>query len=238
MSPVMREGYVSLSEASEIFEAALFAGMPDADQVRQLRAEGYDVRSGTERNIAISELWRQVDAKKLQPFAIGTRRGRQNLVPLENTEAIPFLRNPRGRTFAFLRPGSPYFMQLAQQLGTDLSKVHVAFDRKQVQKVAKTCVAARRRRGRASGSTRGRPSKYLAPAPVIRELVEQGKWSPLSSVKELAARVNRRLAGARPVSEDTVTIALDYLYESSRDRRFQRIKRAARAMTLLVADRL
>ena len=229
MNAALPEGYVPLREASDIFEAALFAGEPDQDQVRQLRAEGYDVRSGTERKIAISEMWRQVDAGKLQPFAFGAKpRGRPKLVSLENTEAIPFLRNPRVGTFAFLRPASSYFMQFSQQFGTELSKVYVAFDRKQVQRAAKTCVAARRRRAKASGSMRGRPPKYLTLIPLIREVIENRQWTPLSSMKDLTARINRKLSGAQRASEDTVTLAFDHLYEATRDRRFMRIKRLAR----------
>jgi hypothetical protein len=63
--------------------------------------------------------------------------------------------------------------------------------------------------------------------PAIQKLVDDEKWNTTMSLKTLAQLVNRCLETDKTISEETVTRALDKLYEVTGDRRFQRIHRRA-----------
>jgi hypothetical protein len=63
--------------------------------------------------------------------------------------------------------------------------------------------------------------------PVIRKLLNEKEWNATMSLKMLAQKVNRCVDTDKPISEETVTRALDQLYEATGDRQFQRIHRRA-----------
>jgi hypothetical protein len=61
---------------------------------------------------------------------------------------------------------------------------------------------------------------------VIKDVVERRKWNSTMAMKALTREVNRAGKWPQPVSQDTVTRALDLLYEQTYDRRFARVRRA------------
>jgi hypothetical protein len=62
-----------------------------------------------------------------------------------------------------------------------------------------------------------------------REVIEEGLWNPTMPLIALARQVERSNRwGEKVPSEDSVTRALDQIYEETRDRRFQRAAKAAR----------
>jgi hypothetical protein len=63
--------------------------------------------------------------------------------------------------------------------------------------------------------------------PVIRNLLDNRKWDASMSLKALAQQVNRYVDTDKSISEETITRALDQLYEETGDRQFQRIHRRA-----------
>jgi hypothetical protein len=59
----------------------------------------------------------------------------------------------------------------------------------------------------------------------VRELIENGKFSPLQRLKALTQLVNRTMKWEKPVSDDTVARVLDHIYQQTQDRRFQRVRK-------------
>jgi hypothetical protein len=111
--------------------------------------------------------------------------------------------------------------------GRDLSGVVLAFQEEDVQKLAGK-LKRRRRTATAAPSgkkPRGRPSRQELVSPIIRELIESRKWSPLSSMKALTLLVQRSGAWDPPVSEETVGRAVDLLHQETDDRRFERVRK-------------
>jgi hypothetical protein len=60
---------------------------------------------------------------------------------------------------------------------------------------------------------------------IVLEIVENGKFVPLNSLKALTQLVNRKRKFEPPVSDDTVARVLDRIYQKTNDRRFQRVRR-------------
>ena len=110
--------------------------------------------------------------------------------------------------------------------GRDLSTVELGVNERQVHKLARTTVLRARRR-KQSDRPQGRPSLVFKIEPVIREIVDSGKWSADKSQKELALLVNRKVDDR--VSASTVTRVLDAIYLENEDRRFQRIGRITKS---------
>jgi hypothetical protein len=63
---------------------------------------------------------------------------------------------------------------------------------------------------------------------VIKDVIERRKWNATMAMKALTREVNRAGKWSQPVSQDTVTRALDRLYEQTDERRFDRIRRSRR----------
>jgi len=143
------------------------------------------------------------------------------------TKEIPVLRSARGRDFAFLRHGrGNVYNQLTGWFGPDLSQVLVVFRQRDIKRLARTRVRARRRRASTAKSKDvGRPSLQVVVKPLIREVVDKRRWSAEQSQKALTVQVNRLLPDRERVSQATVTRALDDLYTETRDRRLERLPR-------------
>jgi hypothetical protein len=138
---------------------------------------------------------------------------------------IPLLKSLAVADFTYLRPSHFLFARYQGLFGRDLSKVELGVNERQVHKLARATVLRARRR-KQSDKPRGRPSLVSKVDPVIREIVDSGKWSANKSQKELALLVRRKVEG---VSASTVTRVLDAIYLESEDRRFQRIGRITKS---------
>jgi hypothetical protein len=224
VSTLLPDGLVTLREAADMIAQSKYAGLPDPEIVTKLRELRIDVADGTAIDDATNELWKAVDAGRLRPLAVGGRPRKVVSLRTINTREIVALRSPRGRAFTFLRPRHPLYKQFTAWFGLDLADVALAFRQREVEKLARTLL--RRRRKAADAKTRrGRPSRLTVVGIAINEVLASGKWSPEKSLKALTQRVNRRRSTDRAISEDTVTRALDHLYEETGDRRFQRLAR-------------
>jgi hypothetical protein len=227
MTTVIPVGYVTILQAAEMLLPATHGGLPDLLEITELRATGIDVRDGRANDRIIAEIWNAVDIGKLRPVAIGGQPRRIVRLDSNLTKEIPALRNPRGRGFSYLRAGRPAFQQLTAWFGPDLSKVVVAFREKEVGKLGQALMRTRRRKLDAEGTQKriGRPSRLVEVERAIREVVEKGKWHPLHGVKALAKEANRFGKWDKPASDETVARALDRLFETLGDRRFQRVRK-------------
>jgi hypothetical protein len=204
----------------------------------ELRVSGHHVADGVAIDAAISQLWKAVDRGKLQPFVVGPgRRPRLKLSP-EMSTGIPVLRTPRGQDFHFLRPGNRYHKQLVDWFGPDLSRVLVVFREVEVTKLARGLLGARRRRERSGGKKKGRPSRRAEVEALIRDLIDERRWSPTQLIKTLSSLVNRRAKWDKLVSDDTVARCLDDLHADTGDRRFERVRRRAKARSVKPTSKL
>jgi hypothetical protein len=232
MNAVLPIGYVTLLEAAEMLLPAMYAGVPDLPIVASLRQEGVDVKEGSAMDRAIVELWKAVDKDTLRSVAIGGRPRRVVRLDPKFTKAVPTLRSPRGRGFTLLRQSNPAYHELATWFGPLLHRATLAFRVTEVQKLARRLMRARRTAQKKDGQKkpRGRPSRILIVQPTISDLVAQRKWASTMGMKALTREVNRAGKWSQPVSQDTVTRALDLLYEQTHDRRFERVRNTRRPL--------
>jgi hypothetical protein len=240
MTRLVPVGYLTFREAVIRIEDAMFAGVLDRVVITKHRQSGDDVADGEANQHAVSELWKGVDARKLQPVAFGGYPRRKVKLTAEQTKGIPALR--RCGDFSFLRPRNPLYRQLVAWFGLDLANVTLAFQERELEKF---CGLLRRNRRRTIGSDKipsGRRSLQVEVVPIIRDLIATEKWTTAQSLKSLTQKVNQKLWTTaqssksetqkvnqkldRPVSEDTVTRRLDQLYEDTGDRSFQRRRRS------------
>jgi hypothetical protein len=115
---------------------------------------------------------------------------------------------------------------LVAQFGPNLGSICLAFREQDVRKWARSLLRARRRSASNVGKPAvGRPSRKVAVMPVIQRLVSDQKWNATMSVKTLTQLVNRSFDKEKPISEETVTRALNELFRETGDRAFQRIVR-------------
>jgi hypothetical protein len=232
MNAVLPIGYVTLLEAAEILLPAMYAGAPDLPIVTSLRQEGIDVNDGSAMDRAVVELWKAVDKDTLRSVAIGGRPRRVVRLDPKFTKAVPTLRSPRGRGFTLLRQSNPAYHELATWFGPLLHRATLAFRVTEVQKLARRLMRARRTAQKKDGQKkpRGRPSRILIVQPTISDLVAQRKWASTMGMKALTREVNRAGKWSQPVSQDTVTRALDLLYEQTHDRGFERVRNTRRPL--------
>ncbi len=233
MTAVLPIGYVTVLEAAEMLRRAMYSGVPDLPIVTRLRQEGIDVKDGPAIDRAVAELWKAVDKHTLRSMAIGGRPRRIVRLDPNLTKAVPILRDPRGRGFAFLRQSNPAYQELAAWFGSLLPAATVAFRVTDVQKLARRLMRARRATQKTDGQKRPRGRSPLIPIvkPVISDVVDRRKWNPTMAMKALTREVNRAGKWSQRISEDTITRALDLLYEQTHDRRFERVRHTRRLRT-------
>jgi len=222
--------YLSRQEAIEVIAAAKFAGVPDRGAVIEARQKGVDAADGPANDEAIAELWRAVDEGTLEVIAHGPGDRWLKMSP-EETGQVPLLRAPRGGDFTFLKPGNPFHDIAVSKFGSRLGLVSLMFPKLQVEKVAR--LTRRRRRqslARSTGNhTAKQPSRKELVLSIVRKMIEDGRWNPTISLIALTRLVERSNNwGQKVPSEDSVTGALDQIYEETRDRRFQRTRRRPR----------
>ena len=161
----------------------------------------------------------------MEVFAVGPN---VQLLRMEGCliEQVPWLRNPRGGDFTYSRPGTTAHAKLVAQFGANLGSIYSAFREQDVKKWAQSLLRRRRRSVSIVGKPPvGRPSRQALVMPVIRKLVGDQKWNATMTVKTLTQLVNRDVKPVKLFSEETVTRALDQLYQETNDRAFQRIVR-------------
>jgi hypothetical protein len=233
MTTVLPIGYVTILEAAEILQPAMYAGVPNLPMVTKLHQEGIDVNDGPAIDRAIAELWKAVDKGTLRSMAIGGGPRRVVRLDARFTRGVPALRDPRGRGFTLLRQSNPAYHELATWFGPLLHSATLAFRMTEVQKLARRLMRARRIAQKTDGQKklRGRTPLIAVVQPVIRDVVARRKWNPTMAMKALTREVNRAGKWPQPVSQDTVTRALDLLYEQTSDRRFDRVHRTRRPPT-------
>ncbi len=229
MSRLVPDGFLTIRQAADELTVAIYSGISDQPKVKTLKEEGYDVADGKAIDDAISMLWTAVDRGNVHPFLVGPKHQTPFKVPAGMTEGIPLLRNARGGDFNFLRPGRRIHYQLVEWFGPDLSQVSVVFRAREITRLARSLLKARRRKTASTIARRvGRPSRQVEVKRTIREIIDQGRWCPKRSLKALTAEVNRRCRDSDPISVDAVTRALDALFSEARDRRFERLPRSER----------
>jgi hypothetical protein len=231
MTAVLPVGYVTILEAAEMLRPAMYAGVPDLPIVTKLRQEGIEVNDGPAIDRAIAELWKAVDKGALRSMAIGGRPRRVVRLDARFTRGVPALRNPRGRGFTLLRQSNPAYHELAIWFGTLLHEAALAFRVTDVLKLARRLIRTRRTSRETDGQKkpRGRSPVTAIVQTVINDVVIRQKWNPTMAMKALTREVNRAGKWPQLVSEDTVTRALDLLYEQTDDRRFERVRHTRRA---------
>jgi hypothetical protein len=226
MTAVVPNGYVTILEAADVLSRAMYAGVPDLSVVSQLRKEDLKVRDGQARHRAITEIWKGVDEGRLQILAIGGRPRKIVRLHPELTKNSPGLRSPRGRGFTLLRRSNFAYHDLVSWFGPLLHQAVLAFEETEVQKLARRLMRARRIAQKADGqkNRRGRPSRMAVVQSVIGDLVIKKKWNPTLGMKMLTREANRAGKWPQPVSQDTVSRALDLLHDQTNDRRFERVR--------------
>jgi hypothetical protein len=231
MTAVLPVGYVTILEAAEMLQPAMYAGVPDLPIVTELRQEGIEVNDGPAIDRAVAELWKAVDKGALRSMAIGGRPRRVVRLDAQFTRGVPALRNPRGRGFTLLRQSNPAYHELATWLGPLLHRATLAFRVTDVLKLARRLMRTRRTARKTDGQKkpRGRSPLIAIVQPVISDVVARRKWNPTMAMKALTREVNRAGKWPQLVSQDTVTRALDLLYEQTDDRRFERVRHTRRA---------
>jgi len=231
MTTVLPIGYVTLLEAAEMLQPAMHAGLPDSSRVAEFRQKGLAVSDGPARDRAIAELWKAVDKDSLRSWAIGGSPRRIVRLDAHFTKSVPLLRSPRGRGLTFLRPSNPAFHELSRAFGGPFHGATLIFQASDVQKLGRRLMRTRRTARRADGQKkgRGRPSLIATVQSVIRDVTNRKKWDATMSMKALTREVNRAGRGQQPASQDTVTRALDGLFEQSGDRRFERVRKPRRS---------
>lgn len=227
MSRIVPDGFVTISQAIDELVTAVYSGIPDRPIVRELKEKGSDVMDGEAHRCVNETLWDAVDRGSIEAFVVGPRCPTPFRLSAKMTEGIPMLRSARGRDFAFLRPSRGYlYNQLTSWFGSDLSQVLVVFRQRDINRLARTRLRARRRKAStAKNQNVGRPSRQIRIKPLIRQVADKGRWSSKQSQKALTVHVNRLLCDSERVSQATVTRALDDLYAETRDRRFERLPR-------------
>lgn len=229
MTDILPNGYVTILQAVEILQPSKFGGVPDRAAVTRVRQMmGMNASDGSARNSAIAEIWEAVDSGNVQAMAIGGRPPRTVKLDPEITKQIPALRSPTGRGFTLVRPSNPAFQQLADWFGRNFSKVTLIFEEAEIRKLASKLRRTRRRKSGSDGKEKRSPFGQAAAQPIIREVVDSGKWNPLMSLKALTGLINRQVNGPKSISEDTVTRALDLLHADTQDRRYERVRRKRR----------
>jgi len=214
-------GYVSLREAEALLEKVLFAGLPERPEILKVRAEhGMNIGDGRARRQAIAHVWAAVDRGDLRLMAVGGHPRRLVRLTPGMTEEIPLLR--RVESLHYLRSRHPRYKQFVGWFGRDLADVDLAVRESEVHRAAKKAMRSRRDR---KNTRRGRPSLASDLLPVIRDVVNTGKWNTTQSLKRLTHLVNRQPKFGRRISQDTVTRGIDQLHNETGDRKFARIKR-------------
>ncbi len=216
---------------------AMYAGVPDLPIVAKLRQEGIEAKDGSAIDRAVAELWKAVDKDTLRSVAIGGRPRRVVRLDAQFTRGVPALRASRGRGFTLLRQSNPAYHELATWFGLLLHTATLAFRATEVQKLARRLMRARRIAQKTDGQKkpRGRPSRIATVHPLISDLVARRKWNPTMGMKALTRDVNRAGKWPQQMSQDTVTRALDLLYEQNHDRRFERVRHERRPRKRKVA---
>jgi len=229
MSRLIPDSFLTIRQAADELTVAMYSGIPEQPRVKTLKEEGYDVADGKAIDDAISKLWTAVDRGNVHPFLLGPKRQTPFKVPAGMTEGIPLLRSARGGDFNFLRPGRRIHCQLVEWFGPDLSQVSVVFRAREIARLARSLLKARRRKAASTNARNvGRPSRQIEVKRIIREIIDLRRWCPKRSLKALTVEVNRRCRNSDPISADTVTRALDALFGEALDRRFERLRRSER----------
>jgi len=225
MSTILPIGYVTLGEAARTVENALFAGEPDRLEVIQTRIVlGYNVGDRAASAQATAAIWKAVDEGALRLVAIGGRPRKIIKLDRDFTRGVPLLR--RVQSFSYLRPSHRDWKQVTAWFGRDLSGVVLAIRETEVDALARRLGRARRRkRPRKANTKAGRPSTQLSIRSAIEGLIKRKQWSTQRALKELTLLVNRSPLVKKTASQETVTRALDFLFEGTKDRRYSRARR-------------
>src|SRR5438045_1840793 len=203
-------GLITISEAAEIVNRYCRAGTPDPPGALKVPRGWTHSAHRPESDEARAHLQEWIAIGSLELRAIGGVYGRDVVIPPFEFAQVPLLKSLKVDDFTFLRPSHFLFTRYQGLFGRDLASVELGVDERQVHKQAKALLRSRRRKP--SNKPRGRPSLVSKVEPVIREIVDSGKWSADKSQKGLALLVRRKVEG---VSASTVTRVLDAIYLES-----------------------
>ena len=220
------DGFLTIREAAERLAVGLYSGEPDPPIVEQHKKSGFDVADGAAIDEAIATLWKAVDKGDLQAFVVGPTNPNPLKLTAQMSQGIPALRSARGSDLNFLRSTNPHHASFVKWFGPGLTQVSVVFRAEDISKLPRKFLRKRRRRTASAGARNaGRPSLQAEVKGMIRNIVEERRWSSTQSLKALTRAVNDQGKWQHPVSDETVTRALDALHADSGDRRFERVRR-------------
>jgi hypothetical protein len=228
MSTILPTGFLTICQAAQAVERALFAGEPDRAAVKELRGcLGHDLGDGEASSRSVARVWRAVDQGMLRPLAIREGSQRALKIKLELTRTVPLMRHRSMPGFNYLRPSHRDWKQVTSRFGMEVAKIFVAFRETEVKKLVGRLLRARRHKlALKPGLKRGRPSVLPFVCDAICEVVDGKRWDTTRSIKELTRLVNRSRKLDRSVSEDSVRRALDKLHATTNgDRRYERMQR-------------
>jgi len=221
MTRLVPPGFLTFREAVSKLEDAMFAGIPDREEVKKYREGGYSVADGASSRKAADELWNAVDQGRLGAVGIARQPFRINKLPASILQ-VPALRQTGD--FTYLRPGNVAFEEVARAFGCRPATISLAFRDKELGKLCTMLRGTQRRKMRSSTARKvGRPSLGSSVRPSIIELIESKKWASPQPIKQLTSLLNRKLG--LDVSADTVARELDKLHDEAGERRFARHRR-------------
>jgi hypothetical protein len=229
MAGVVPDGYLAVREALRALMMIRCAGLEMTAAVIEARAKGAEASyDRSEMEASAQFFWSQVDAKKLAVWAEHPSTG--SLLKIDPLLLnVPLLRKYSVSDLSYLRSTHPLATLLVQRFGRSFKTVQLLIVEAELQRVATAVRRTRKRKQAYPGSAKpaGRPSKVADAKPAIRNIVDAKQWTGAESLKKLTNILSRAPHNLR-VSNDTAARALDELCEETRDRRFQRMRKAPR----------
>jgi hypothetical protein len=229
MAQVIPGPYLSLREAIWTLARARNAGEETSDDAKHAHKLGFDQEfSRKELQDAADALWSHIDAGKLTVWAEHPGSN----APLRIEPALldfVGVRRYGVSDLSYLRPPHRLLHLLAQRFGPSWRDTQLLLDRTELARVERNQRRTRKRKQAPPGSAKpvGRPNKVSGAKPAIRKVVDAKQWRGTESLKKLTSILSRAPYNLG-VSTDTAARALDELFQETRDRRFQRLRKASR----------
>jgi hypothetical protein len=206
MARLVPPRFLTFREAVSKVEEAMFAGVPDREEVKRYRERGYPVGDGASSRKAADELWDAVDQSRLTAMGIGRQPFRVNKLP-NSIVQIPAVR--RTGDFSYLRPGNEAFEEVARAFECRPATIALAFRERDIEKLCSKLRQRRRRTALRSSEAKkpGRPPLRRLVRPTIVELVDNNRWNTLGSLKGLVQAIKRKTG--QSISQETAGRYLD-----------------------------
>ena len=239
MPAIVPEGHTRVREAIYALALIRHAGVDFSQAVQDVREHGFhDIRfTRQELEASAAKFWAEVDSERLSVWIEHMTSGGMLKIAPELLQPIPFVRRYTVSDLTYLRPHDLLTFHLKQRFRLEQHQTFADWASRFQLLVRDSDLGSLQVKSRQTRKRRlsrplstvapGRPSKAAALQPVIREVVESGRWRFPQSLKELTRLVNRSGSGSG-VSETTVARALDALSAENGDIRYHRPKKSQR----------